>query len=124
MSKNLESFLKKHEQISFESSCFETPQFKTFAAGLKRALKADLKNSSLELADFSKGHFYVCGFLRYCDTYIYFNVGDVRLTCGMMHWKNIYFRTAKDVHDYRGGENHFCKLDRLIESAEALLNVA
>ena len=116
----LESFQKIYENEVFVSSSSETPQFRAFASGFKKALMADLKSSSLELASFSKGHFYVTGFLEHAGKYVYFSVGDVRIG-GAFHWKKVLYRTAKNTRDFTGGINQYCEMGSLVESVSALL---
>ena len=115
---NLGNYVEKFSHAVFESSCYETPEFKKFYNGFKKALKADLVGSGIELANISKGHFYISGFLKKGEKYVYFSVRDVR----DYDWhRQALYRTAKSVKDYTGGQNRFCSFGGLVKSCERLL---
>ncbi len=116
MSKSMENFEKKWAGTQFESSCFETNEFKSFASALKRALSKDAKENGIEVLNFSKGHFQVSGFLKKNQKYIYWSIPDVRFTNTRLD--AILYREAMDASDFRGGYNHFTHFGKLLESAE------
>ena len=62
---NVEKFLTKYEYHTFQSSISETPEFRTFCAKLKNAMKKDISENypDLEISAWSKGHFEVSGFI-------------------------------------------------------------
>lgn len=119
---SLGNFAKKYAGTYFESSCFETPQFKAFAASFKRALKKDAKESAFEVVDFSKGHFELDGFLRHKETrrYVYFSIDDVRFFKD--EWKDkVLYRLAKDEKDFTGEWRHYAPLMELLKAADELV---
>lgn len=115
---SLGNYVEKFSHVAFESSCYETPEFKKFYNGFKKSLKADLVGSGIELANISKGHFYISGFLEKGEKYVYFSVRDVR----SYDWsRQVLYRTAKSTNDYTGGQNCFCSFGDLVRSCEQLL---
>ena len=94
----LAKLYKEFRGVNLESSCYETPEFKSLARRLKSAIKADLPDG-YELAGWSKGHFEVTGFIRRDDGKLYyFSIGDVRWAlCGREWVDDIYFRTAEST---------------------------
>lgn len=114
----LGAYVEKFKNVAFESSCYETPEFKAFFNGFKKSLKAELAGSGMELAEISKGHFEISGFLKKGEKFVYFSVRDVR----SYDWhRQVLYRTAKSVKDYTGGQNHFCSFGGLVKSCERLL---
>ena len=107
---NVEKFLTKYEYHTFQSSISETPEFRTFCAKLKNAMKKDINEnySDLEISSWSKGHFEVSGFItRKSDSAIfYFRIGDVRgWNVATSHQM---YRSARHLKDYTGGINRHC----------------
>ena len=114
----LSAYIEKFKKVPFESSCYETPQFKAFFNGFKKSLKADLEGSGIELANISKGHFTISGFLKRGEKFVYFSVRDVR----DYDWhRQVLYRTAKSNKDYTGGQNRYCSFGGLVKSCERLL---
>jgi hypothetical protein len=102
----------------FESSSSKTPEFKQFA----RDFLSDLKKlcEGYEIVNKNIGHFYVSGFLKKDDKFVYFSVSDVR------HFPNEWFnkvliRTAKNEKDYSGGSNKYTNLKEIKNSVDNLL---
>jgi len=89
---------------NFESSSGTTDEFKKFASDLKKYIKQELPELSIE--SFSVGHFYVSAFLKTSDDkLIYINTSDVR-----GRFNSILFRTAKSTKDFSGGSNNYCSV--------------
>lgn len=104
----------------FESSSETTPEFVAFVKDLKKHIKSELPEGS-ELVEFSKGHFYVSGFVKRNSNYVYFSISDVR------HFRdswydNILIRTAKDEKDYTGGSNNSTSLKEFKKNVDYLLS--
>jgi len=121
---SLENFVKKYKNVLFESSAFETPEFKKFASSFCRALRKDVKEGDFEIVNISKGHFEISGFLKHKESgkFIYFAIPDVRWsTLGTWWYDHVLYRTAKDDRDFTGGHNNFCPLSKFLDSAEALV---
>lgn len=96
----------------FESSCYTTPEFSTYASTFKREIKKRLGEIGAELLDFNRGHFYVSGFFKKGEQIYYFSQSDVRGGGD----NKILVRTAKHVKDYSGGANNYSQLgDNLFE---------
>lgn len=111
----LAKLYKEFHGVNLESSCYETPEFKSLARRLKSAIKADLPDGC-ELVGWDKMHFEVSGFIRRNDGKLYyFSIGDVRWAlCGREWADDILFRTAESTHNYHGGHNQFCTLAELV----------
>lgn len=120
---SMENFVKKYKGVSFESSAFETPEFKKFASFFSRALKADAKESPFEIVRISKGHFEISGFLRHKETghFVYFALPDVRWSTLGTWYGHVLYRLARDERDFTGEHNNFCPLSNLLTFAEALV---
>ena len=121
---SLENFVKKYKNVLFESSAFETSEFKKFASSFCRALRKDVKEGDFEIVNISKGHFELSAFLKHKESgkFIYFAIPDVRWsTLGTSWYDHVLYRTAKDDRDFTGGHNNFCPLSKLLDSTEALV---
>jgi len=102
----------------FESSSRKTPQFKTFARIMRNDMKKALKGSGIELHEYSTGHFYVSGFLKKDNKFVYFSISDVRFFPG----DRILIRTAKNEKDYNGGTNHQTGYEHFTKKITTLFN--
>ena len=104
----LKKMLNGYSGYYFQSSCGETPEFKTFCTKLKNAMRKEIREDfpDLELAAWSKGHFDVSGFItRKSDGAIfYFSFRDVRNADAA--GRQMY-RSAKNLKDYTGGMNRW-----------------
>jgi len=104
----LKKMLNGYSGHQFQSSCGETPEFKTFCTKLKNAMRKEIREDfpDLDLTVWSKGHFDVSGFItRKSDGAIfYFSFRDVRTADAA--GKQMY-RSAQDLKDYRGGMNRW-----------------
>lgn len=120
---SMENFVKKYKNMVFESSSFETPQFKKFASSFSRALKKDAKEGTFEIVNISKGHFEISGFLKHKESgkFIYFAIPDVRWAIGGTWYDHVLYRLAKDDGDFTGGLNNFAPLSKLLASATKLV---
>ncbi len=77
----------------FESSCYETPEFKSFAKAFKAFIKKELEQSGARLVSFTKGHFYCSGVYELNGQFAYFSIADVRSPR-----TQIMFRTMESVN--------------------------
>jgi hypothetical protein len=102
---------------TFESSSATTPEFKQFAHDYKQYILRQLKQSDYQLVKFSRGHFYISGFLFNPTTkkYAYFSTSDVRYFPDAWY-NNVLIRTATSAEDYTGGRNESTKLPDLIKN--------
>ena len=109
---------KKYHGKGMASSCYETLEFRAFAAAFARGLKAGAKEHGMEVVSINKGHFYCSGFIRRADgRLVYFAISDMRDYDALDH---LYYRFAVNEKDYsgRGGRNCYTSLDRFFESIE------
>lgn len=97
----------------FQSSSFCTPEFNSFYWMFRAEFSNWLKRHGCSLVKTRRGHFEVSGFFMAPTgepngfRMFYFNTSDVR---GMCQSLGMYYRTAKDLTDYTGGENRIVKL--------------
>ena len=107
---NVEKMMNEYIGYTFQSSIYETPEFKSFCTKLKNAMRRDITTyySVLEISDWSKWHFEVSGFItRKSDGAIfYFSIGDVR--DGKVATRCQLYRSARHLKDYTGGINRYC----------------
>lgn len=112
---------KKWLTHEFQSSSVKTPEFKSFANDFIKDLKS--LATGYEFVNVSKGHFYVSGFLKKADKYVYFSISDVRFFRNEWY-KNILIRTAKNDKDYTGGVNNSTDLENFKKRVDSLLKIA
>ena len=105
-------FIKKWAGRELENSCCVTEELKEFYKDFRTFLKNTLKNTNCELVSYTKGHFFVSGFVTNKTTQkiAYFNLSDLRF----FNWsKQILYRTAEHVKDYTGGNNRYTTIENL-----------
>jgi len=110
--------MQKWKNYSFESSS-KTPEFIAFSKDFKKAVKKAIKPCGASLISYSIGHFYVSGFVKRGEKFVYFAINNVR---GGNSLDSILVRTAKDGRDYAGGSNNFCRLEEIGERINKLLS--
>lgn len=97
----------KYVDHVFESSSSKTPEFKAFSRAFTKDIKTLVPDH--ELVNVSVGHFYISGFLRKNDRYVYFSCSDVRFFKN--DWYNkLMIRLAKNETDYTGFINNYTSL--------------
>ena len=95
--------LEGFKDWKFSSGGTTGEDFNIFARLFKKHIQKNLPVGS-NLVAFSKGHYYVSGFVERGDKFVYFSVPDVRFFPGEWY-NNILVRTAKHEKDYTGGSN-------------------
>lgn len=97
-------------KIGFESSCYKTPEFKSFARKFKNVMAKELAAIGAKITAYNTGHFYVSGFFRTpCGNCYYFNLGDVRGS--EVRMPSMMYRHAENEKDYTGGTNMWIGLE-------------
>lgn len=105
--------------FEFQSSSDLTEEFASFAKDFKKHIGQSLPDGA-KLVDFSRGHFYVSGFIEKPGKFVYFSVSDVRFFRD--GWYNdILVRTARHIKDYSGGQNNSTSLQNFKASVSSLL---
>lgn len=109
-----EKFLNKWEGHVFESSSITTEECKEFYKDFYKWLKEECKNYNCEVASYTKGHFFVSGFIlnKITNKLAYFSISDLR----DYNWNRILYRTAEHIKDTRGGSNNYCYLENMAEN--------
>lgn len=103
------------------AECRTGKDFSAFARNLKSEISAQLKGTGYTIVGFSKGYFFISGFIHNerNGKYMYFSVGDVRYS---KNWhKDILVREARNEKDYRGGNNRYTSLENFKEAVTGML---
>ena len=111
--------MEKWLDVEFESSSVLTPQFAQFAREFKRFILGQLSHEQ-SLVGWSRGHFYVGGFIQQGDRFVYFSISDVRHFHNSWY-TNVLIRKAKGDRDYTGGQNTYSHLLDFRKSIDYLL---
>lgn len=108
-----------------DGGCYASDEWKAFSRQFKSAIRREGKKHGYEIAGknpFGQNHYFVSGFVKKGDQTYYISYDYTR---GLMvdltnrSWAGpILWRRAEDENDYRGGQNHFCPLDRLFAEIE------
>ncbi len=111
--------LKEFEEWSFSSGVVAGDDFEAFAKMYRKFIKQNIPENA-RLVKFNRGHYYISGFIKRNNKYIYFSTDDVRYHKN--GWaENILIRTAKNEQDYTGGTNHFCNLENFKDMCNEIL---
>jgi len=84
------------------------PDFNSYANKLKTKIKEHIKNTGIELVSFEKNYYYVSGFLKKNNEFVYFSTSDYR---NIFKNDKILIRTAKNKKDFTGGRNNFTSIN-------------
>lgn len=94
--------------------CYMSEEAKSFARHLKATIKTIAQEQNFELVSYGVGHYYIYGFLKKEDKFIYFSRDIERYEQPIDLEKSGVFgflvRTAKHEKDYTGGCNNYCGL--------------
>lgn len=124
----LDNFCTKWHLTGIEDAgACVSEEFNKFAKELKTVLRSDAKSLGFNLADFSKGHYFVSGFFEKDGKYVYFSYDVPRSETPMdltakSAFDGVLYRTAKNCKDYTGGPNRFTSMTTLLENVETLLS--
>lgn len=122
----MDRFIKEyHGKKLIDWGAQNSSDFLSFARKFKNYLKRSVSPYGIDVAEFYVGHYYISGFVEKEGKFVYFNYDfprgqkidtDVRGCHG-----GVLIRTAKDVKDYRGGQNNFTSIARIGEDINSLL---
>jgi hypothetical protein len=92
----------------FGSSSANSPEFNKFFNAFKKVMKKELATIGATDIEFSKGHFYLSGFFKAGEQFVYFSISDVRHGFGFNrnNEPEMLVRTAQSNKDYTGGANN------------------
>lgn len=88
----------------------------SFCRAFRNMLKRELTPYNIEVVNFSIGHYYLYGFAKKDNDYVYYSYNIPRKYEGVIDFdKHFYagpvlYRTAKNEVDYYGGSNNFCSI--------------
>ena len=113
----LNAFIKKYDgEVLEDWGCVMSNDAKLFARDFKSVVKDLFKDDDISLVGWLVGHFFVSGFLKKGDRYVYFSRNIERYGKAVdvegHSWRNehILVRKAKSDKDYTGGSNNFSTL--------------
>ena len=112
--------LKGFRDWEFSSGGTIGDDFRVFTRLFKKQVGGSLP-AGARIVNFSRGHYYISGFIERDGRFVYFSMSDVRHFPGGWH-DNILIRTAKSDKDYTGGSNCYTTLDNFQRNVETLLN--
>ena len=126
----MDNFIKKlynkyQGKVLEDDGAYKSKDFIKFASYMKRQFKASAQERGFELDAFSIGHYYVSGFFKKGDKFVYFSYDEPRHqqidfnkndpTNGFL------YRTAEHNKDYTGGRNNFVPLSKLMDAVESMI---
>lgn len=112
--------LNKFKTWQFTSGSVIDEDFRVFARLFKGYATNNLPEGA-NLVRFSRGHYYVSGFIERQGKFVYFSISDVRFFPGGWH-NDILVRTAVTDHDYTGGNNCYTTLENFSRTVGKLLS--
>ena len=122
----MENIIKKYQHKALDDWGSEmSPEAKQFAKDFKRRLNLNAKNKNMEIVNFRVGHYYISGFIKKNDKYVYFTYNFPRhgMEINLYDngcWGGVLVRTAEHEKDYHGGHNNFCNILQIFDTAEYL----
>ena len=109
---DVKNFIKKWNHRHLEDwGSVVSPEFKSFQTAFINAMKKIAESCGGELVKSNKGHYYMSGFIKKGDKYIYFSYSSldrthVLLTPDYSSFPPMCVRTAQSDTDYHGGTNN------------------
>ena len=131
MSPEVKNFIQKwNNRMLQDDGAYVSVQFKSFQRSFFTVMKKIAKSLQAELVYKSYGHYDMSGFIKRGDNCVYFSYSNscclggrtyVTLTHCPVH-PPMYFRTAANEKDFRGGANHHCFFEDAEKTLSSLLN--
>ena len=128
---DVKSFIRKWNGRQLEDDgSVVSKEFHSFQVAFFNAMRKIAHGIGGELLKPSYGHYDMSGFIKRGDKYVYFSYSNVgNRTCVSLKGTNLngprrplYFRTAANDRDYRGGYNNFTSFEECEELIDKLLN--
>lgn len=126
MDSYINKLYKKHNCIGVEDAgAYRSEEFNALAKSMRTAFRNSAKARGFELESFNIGHYYVSGFFKKEDKFVYFSWDCPRGGYAIDFNKydpcsGFLYRTASGPRDYHGGTNHFCGLPEFMDAVEKL----
>lgn len=118
----MKSFMKNwNNKVIEDSGSFMSREATSFCTAFKNMLKRGLNPYGVEIVNFIRGHYYLSGFLRKDDVFIYINFNIPRGNRHAVDFQSkcfsdkVLYRYAKDERDYLGEHNRFTSIEELPE---------
>lgn len=106
--KTFDLLISKRGSHEFSSGCYTGEDFKAFARDFKATMKVACSSLGYTLIMGKPWHYYLSGFVKSGDAYVYFSISDVRWSRDRI--TNVLVRSAKSDKDFSGGHNGFTGL--------------
>ena len=113
------TFVKKYQGRGVEDwISYMSDDAKQFAKDFKSTVKDIFKDDGIDIVNWSVGHYFMSGFLKKDDKYVYFS-RNIERRGYPIHLEGhdvlfgILVRTAKSDKDYTGGHNNFTSMTDL-----------
>ena len=128
---DVKAFIKKWNGRTLEDDgCYVSKEFHSFQVAFFNAMRKIAKSLGGEVVNPLYGHYDMSGFIKRGEHYVYFsyshcgNRTNVQLKQGNLYgcMCPMFFRTAANEKDYRGGSNNFHAFENCDELIEKLLN--
>ena len=111
--------LEKFKDWEFSSGGITGEDFRIFSRKFRSFVKKNIPPGA-ELVKFTRGHYFLSGFIKKENKFVYFSISDVRYFKN--EWaKNILIRTAISDRDYTGGPNDFTTLEDFKKAVKRFL---
>jgi hypothetical protein len=129
----LEKFIKEFDGIIIDDSSNEasvnakkSESFIKFCRALKSALNKEAKQKGFSAVSLYPGHYDLYGFFKYGEKFVYYSFNVQRYGCPTTFDRTdalggFLYRTASSEKDFKGGNNHFCRLSELVDNALLLV---
>lgn len=133
---DVKAFIRKWNGRTLQDDgAYVSKEFHSFQVAFMNAMRKIANSLGGELVNHSYGHYDMSGFIKRGDKYVYFNYSNSLGHGGRNHvslketslysmgcCSPMYFRTAANEKDYRGGSNNFHAFENCEELIDKLLN--
>ena len=121
----MKTFKKWDGKAVKDNGAFMSEEAKSYVRAFRTYLKRSF--SEAEIVGFKPNHYDTSGFLIIDGVCVYVSMEVPRWGARINfsdggYAGGILYRTAKDIHDFRGDENHFTSMFELVENIKALVN--
>jgi hypothetical protein len=116
---NIPHTLNGFKDWKFTTGSTTGEDFKVFSRMFQSRIRKSLP-AGARLVKFNSGHYYLSGFIRRDNNFVYFSISDVRFFPNGWH-QHILVRTARSDTDYIGDSNHYTSLEEFSGAVDRLL---
>ncbi len=115
---------KYHNNVVEDAGAYMSQKAKNFARHIKAYLTGVAYENDMELVQFNVGHYYISGFFKKRNKYVYFSreIERYNKPINLENKYDILIRTAESDKDYRGGFNYYTGIATIGRDSLRLLN--